>query len=83
MEEWTNFQSLLSRVSVLTLEVAAALEARIGPRPDPFPDTNLVGNGVFHAFGMRGSLRIRDEDGNDVTSRGRLSVAGRGRKRYG
>jgi hypothetical protein len=67
MEELTEFRTLLSRVSVLTLEVDAALEARIGARPDPYPAVNLVGNGVFHAFGLRGGLRVRDDAGNDVT----------------
>lgn len=67
MEELTGFRTLLSRVSVLTLEVDAALEARIGGRSDPFPAVNLVGDGVFHAFGMRGRIRVRDAYGNDVT----------------
>jgi hypothetical protein len=67
MEALTDFRTLLSRVSVLNLEVDAALEARIGPRPDPYPAVNLVGKGVFHAFGLRGGLRVRNDAGNDVT----------------
>lgn len=68
MESLTRFRTLVSRVTVMKLELAAALDfvLRLTPRD---PEIDLIGHGVCHAFGQsNGGFRIRDrETGNDAT----------------
>ena len=67
MEELSGFECLMDRTVVIRLELQEAFcrllseDARIY---DPLP---LIGNGGMQAFGLRGGLRIRDGDGQDVT----------------
>jgi hypothetical protein len=73
MEELTGFRTLASRAVLIKLEIEAALDELVQPREEPlYPSLTLLGNGVFHAFGMRGGLRVRNEDGEDVTEKARL-----------
>jgi hypothetical protein len=73
MEELTGFRTLLSRAVLIRLEIEAALDELTAPRSDPiYPPLTLIGNGVFHAFGLRGGLRIRNAQGEDVTETARL-----------
>lgn len=73
IEELTAFRTLLSRADLIKLEVEAALDELTRPRQQPlYPQLTLLGNGVFHAFGMRGGLRVRNENGEDVTEKARL-----------
>lgn len=69
MESLTRFRTLVSRVTVMKLELAAALDfvLRLTPRD---PEIDLIGHGVCHAFGhSNGGFRIRDRaTGEDVTS---------------
>lgn len=54
------------------MEIEAALDELAKPRPEPlYPSLTLIGNGVFHALGMRGGLRIRSADGEDATEKAR------------
>lgn len=68
MESLTVFKTLVSRVAVMKLELAAALDSvlRLTPRD---PEIDLVGYGACHAFGQsNGGFRIRDRTtGEDVT----------------
>lgn len=65
IEELSGFVTLLDRTVVTTLEVRAALDARIGEVPSmPFV---LLGRGIDHAFGRRGGLRMKNRAGRDVT----------------
>jgi hypothetical protein len=77
MEELTGFRTLASRAVLLKLEIEAALDELVQPREEPlYPSLTLVGNGVFHAMGMRGGLRVRNADGEDVTETARLEWPG-------
>jgi hypothetical protein len=68
MESLSRFSTLVSRVIVMKLELAAALDfvLRLTPRD---PEIDLIGHGVCHAFGQsNGGFRIRDRaTGEDVT----------------
>lgn len=72
MEELSDFTTILSLAVLIRLEVEAALTARVGERPDPYPSLRLLNFGVGPAFGMRGGLRIRNRAGRDVTEEARL-----------
>jgi hypothetical protein len=73
MEELTEFRALLSRAVIMRLEVEAALDELAAPRAAPlYPPLTLIGNGIFHALGLRGGLRIRSADGTDITDSARL-----------
>lgn len=73
MEELTGFQTLLSRAVLIRLEIEAALDELIKPRPEQiYSPLTLIGDGVFHAFGRRGGLRIWSAEGEDVTEKARL-----------
>lgn len=68
MESLTRFRTLVSRVTVMKLELAAALDSVLRlTRRDP--EIDLIGHGVCHAFGKsNGGFRIRDRaTGEDVT----------------
>ena len=67
MEELSEFNVLLGRPHIMRLEVEAALDALLGPTPDPFPPTPLISFGFGHAFGINGRLRAYDHNGADVT----------------
>lgn len=68
MESLTGFRTLVSRVTVMKLELSAALDFVLQLEPRD-PEVDLIGHGALHAFGKSGSLRIRDrESGEDVTA---------------
>lgn len=75
MEELSGFATLLSHFVVITLELEAVLDQRLGPRPDPYVPLPLIGSGVGHAFGVVGGLRIKNSDG-DTTEQLRQSWSG-------
>lgn len=56
--------------TIATLEFETALAAFV-PITERFTPVPLLGHGVMQACGMRGGLRVRDSDGNDVTDRAR------------
>jgi hypothetical protein len=68
MESLTGFRTLVDRVTVMKLELAAALDfvLRLTGRD---PEIDLIGHEVCHAFGKsNGGFRIRDRaTGEDVT----------------
>lgn len=64
IEVLTGFNTLLSAHLIVRLEVEALLDERVGPRTTPYAELDLVGNGVGHALGIVGQLRIRDDDGD-------------------
>jgi hypothetical protein len=68
MESLTRFRALVSRVTIMKLELAAALDFALGLTPRD-PEVALIGYGVCHAFGQsNGGFRIRDRaTGEDVT----------------
>lgn len=68
MESLTRFRTIVSRVTVMKLELAAALDCVLGLTPSD-PEIDLIGHGVCHAFGQsNGGFRIRDRaTGEDVT----------------
>ena len=68
MESLTRFRTLVSRVTVMKLELAAALDSVLRlTRRDP--EVALIGHGVCHAFGQsNGGFPYRDRTtGEDVT----------------
>jgi hypothetical protein len=75
MEELSGFATLLSRSTVMSLEVHAALDAA-GEGPFLTGAVDLVGFGVGPALGMRGGLRVQDANERDVTDE--FSTAGDG-----
>ncbi len=67
MEELSGFATLLSRPTVMRLEIAAVLDDRLRPSRSAYEPVHLVGHGVSHAFGKKGTLHITDDFGHDVT----------------
>jgi hypothetical protein len=76
MEELSGFATLVSRTVVIRLEVEAALDAMGYERAHQYECVPLVGRGVGPAFGLRGGLRVRSEDGTDVTDQARNDYPG-------
>jgi hypothetical protein len=68
MEELSQFKTLLSRASIMKLELSAALDYVLGLESRD-AECPLVGYGVMHAFGLpAGHFRIKDRSsGEDVT----------------
>ena len=66
MEELSSFATLLDRTTVMGVELRAALDAVTGG-PGLTITVALLGRGIGPAFGMRGGLRVRDANGEDVT----------------
>jgi hypothetical protein len=69
MEELTGFASLVNRVVVMELELAAMLD-RFAQEPSALPMIALLGRGVRHSFGLQSGLRIMGPSG-DATGRAR------------
>jgi hypothetical protein len=67
IEELTGFASVLPLTTVAALEFEASLTAFV-PLAPRFAPVALLGEGVAHAYGVRGGFRVRDRDGNDVTA---------------
>ena len=60
MESLTGFRTLVDRVTVMKLELAAALDFVLHLTGRD-PEIDLIGHGVCHAFGKsNGGFRIRD-----------------------
>jgi hypothetical protein len=72
MEELSGFSTILSWAVLIRVEVEAALTARFGAPPEPYPPLTLLNFGVGPAFGLVGGLRIRNQAGRDVTDEARL-----------
>jgi hypothetical protein len=67
MEELSGFATLVDRVTLMRLELEAALDdmtSRPGPDYGPIP---VVGQGVLQAFGKVGGLLVRNAEGEDVS----------------
>jgi hypothetical protein len=73
IEEFTDFACVMPLTTIAALEFETAL-ATMAPIQERFAPVHLVGRGVLQAFGMRGGVRVRDRDGNDVTDRVRLEA---------
>jgi hypothetical protein len=76
MEELSGFRSLVSRAVLLRIELEASLDELTTPLPVPYAPIKLVGDGIFHAIGKVGGLRVRNEHGQDVTAEARMSWPG-------
>ena len=61
MVEISQFATLLCRSLIMRLELEALLDASIGARPTPYAPLRLLGEGVGHAFGVRGQLELRED----------------------
>ena len=67
MERLTGFRTLVSRLAVMKLELSSTLDSILGLKSRD-AEIELIGHGALHAFGLSGSLRIRDRTtGADVT----------------
>jgi hypothetical protein len=66
MKELSDFSTLLSRVSVMQLEIEAAIDAAIGTTTQHLEPVPLLGRGIGHAFGRRGGLRLKTTDGSSI-----------------
>jgi hypothetical protein len=67
MESLTGFRTLVNRVTVMKLELSAALDFFLHLEPRD-PEVDLIGHGALNVFGQSGSFRIRDRlSGEDVT----------------
>jgi hypothetical protein len=67
MEELSDFACLMDRTVVIQLELQEALCRLVGENTRVYGALPLIGNGGMQALGMRGSLRIRDREEQDVT----------------
>ena len=70
MEELSGFSCLIGGATVMRLEIEAVFTQRLG-RPEQLPPIPLLGRGVLQAFGRRGGLQVRTEDGQDATEAAR------------
>lgn len=73
MEELTDFATLVSRVVVMELEMATALD-RMTKSSAPAVPVSLLGRGVRHAFGIQSGLRFMGPAGDDQTARFREQI---------
>ncbi len=73
IEEFTDFACVMPVTTIAALEFETALAA-VAPIQERFGPVSLTGRGVLQACGMRGGLKVRDRDGNDVTARARLEA---------
>lgn len=63
MEELTDFATLVSRVVVMELELAAMLD-RFARVPNPLPMLPLIGRGVRHGAGRQSGFKIMGPSGD-------------------
>lgn len=73
IERVSRFFVITSRVSSPTHEVEALLDDLAGPNPRPINDMNCLDWDVSKAFGRAGGVRIRNQDGEDLTAEMRSS----------
>lgn len=66
MEEISGFCCLMPRSTVMRLEIEAVVAKRL-ERPEQLLPIPVLGRGVLQAFGRRGGLQVRTEDGADAT----------------
>jgi hypothetical protein len=71
MEELSGFSSLLARDKIMEMEFEASLEAMGFRRTEPLATVDLLAEGVGHAFGFRGGLRVVKSTGEDRTTEAR------------
>jgi len=64
MEELTDFNTLVSRVVVMELELAAVLD-EFTAEPSHLPMVDLIGRGARHAFGLHSGIRIMGPSGDE------------------
>jgi hypothetical protein len=74
MEEISGFTCLIANSVVMRCEIEAVVAQRAG-RPERLTPIPLLGRGVLRAFGKRGGLQIRSDQG-DVTNATRQSWPG-------
>jgi hypothetical protein len=68
IEELTGFSTLISRSTVMRLEVQAAIEHFIGTGANRILPVDLVGPYLVQGVGMRGGVTIKDDRGRDVSA---------------
>lgn len=78
MEELSNFHYLLGRPEIAHLEIEAGIED-IFDEASPLLPLPLIRPTFGWAFGMRGGMTIRDENGEDVSKAARSEM---GAKKY-
>lgn len=75
MEELSGLTTLLSRQTLIRLEIEELLDHRLGPVPCVLPRQDLLGIGVGHAFGTNVRFSLRNtRDGSDATEAGRAMM---------
>lgn len=67
MEELSDFACLMGRTIVIRLEIQEAFCRLLGEGARIYDALPLIGNGGMQALGMGGDLRIRNQEGEDVT----------------
>ena len=65
MEELTDFATLVSRVVVMEVELAAMLD-RFAVGPSLLPKIPLIGRGVRHSTGLQSGLKIMGASGDET-----------------
>lgn len=71
----SQYMVVTNRFVVATHEIEALLDKRVGPNPAPINTMDYLDWGVYRAFGMDGSIRVKSETGEDVTAAARQSFA--------
>lgn len=69
LEELSDFNYLLGRPQIMRLEVEAAIDALLGNDDSVGDGIPLIGQSAFGAFGMRGGLVIKGEEGQEAEQR--------------
>ena len=73
MELLSRYWVITSRFVVATHEIEALLNHIVGPNPEPINTMDYLDWGVFRAFGLDGSVRVKSAEGRDVTNEVRQS----------
>jgi hypothetical protein len=76
MEELSGFTCLMDRTVVIRLELQEAFCRLLGEAARVYDPLPLIGNGGMQALGMRGDLRVRDGEQQDVTDDARARWPG-------
>ncbi|WP_445151361.1 hypothetical protein [Baekduia sp. Peel2402] len=75
IEELTGYSCVMPLTTIAALELETAL-CRATGTAERFEAVPLIGRGVLQALGLRGGMRVRDRDGNDVTDQARREAPG-------
>ena len=75
IEQLSQYVVVTSQAVVATHEIEAVLDRLAGPNPEPINTMDYLGWGVFRAVGMVGGIKVKSDNGEDITNEARQSFA--------